>query len=417
MTELAKESLGNCRGLLRSWAWATQLAEAEGEEAQSTSVGRFRHSSHKLLSAIQLSTALRGGAAGLRVALINTLALVCPPILVGALTRGFQKDAVVRTVPSSTTIRRNELALDIAMMLQRRLEYPQNMVRWAWADSSEVAGHDWYWSQFHELPQDQLTATVRAAHDLAAAVQAHVVAQVLTDHGRAGAKFRDPLPAWRPMLDQLAKIHEHIPPPSALGSGHKGVPHKVGAQLFQWHLELPSNVSLEDFAASFASFTSDLGAEASLPNFHCKNMEEMLPPWVDRSLVRLDVDDVGAPLEEPARAATDTVTFLPNALSIYGLQHAIFNLNKDVHTCLQYCNEFWPQIKNFEALFAKNQGDRRRRFTWTCMMGSPLQGHIHKLQRWTASLYEPRWKEVANFLKHLCPILYIFRCEFLAMCF
>ena len=219
------------------------------------------------------------------------------------------------------------------------------------------------------------------------------------------------------MLDQIAKIREHIPPPAALASGYKGVAHKVGAQIFQWHLEVPSNVSLEDFAATFASFTSDLGAEVSQPTFNLKNAEEMLPPWVDRSLMQLDVHDVDTPLEEPARAATDTDTFLPNALSIYGLQHAIFNLNKDTHTCLQYWPEFWPQIKNFEAVLAKNQGGRRRRFSWTCVMGSPLETHTYKLERWNASLYEPRWKEVANFLMHLCPILYIFRCELLAMCF
>jgi hypothetical protein len=55
-------------------------------------------------------------------------------------------------VPSASTVRRYELALDVSLQLYVQTKSPHTQVhRYAHADSSPVAGFDWLWSQYVEI--------------------------------------------------------------------------------------------------------------------------------------------------------------------------------------------------------------------------------------------------------------------------
>ena len=86
-------------------------------------------------------------------------------------------------------------------------------------------------------------------------------------------------------------------------------------------------------------------------------------------------------------------------IRVYGLQHCVNNANQDVHTVLNWWNEFFSRLKHFEALLAIPE--RRKRFQHTCVRGSALEPQSYKLDNWSQRLYEKRWREVVAFLKRL----------------
>jgi hypothetical protein len=218
-----------------------------------------------------------------------------------------------------------------------------------WSDSSEVAGHDWFWTQFHELPESELVKTWRAAHDLTLATQKYAAearAWIPADEDADAHAVQE----WAPMLCQLRKIEEHICTPAAMASGQKGLAHKAGAFLHQVHLELPSDVPLTEFCAGLKSHTSDMGIEMSLPDFSAESVENILPSWINRGAIRLDVEDgssgdVGEALQQDGVSEFAKSLLMPNALPIYGLQHMTMNISKDVHTKLKYWPTFFKHLK------------------------------------------------------------------------
>ena len=51
--------------------------------------------------------------------------------------------------------------------------------------------------------------------------------------------------------------------------------------------------------------------------------------------------------------------------------------------------------------------ERRQRYIWTCLRGTPFEGQSGRFERFTGSLYEARRKAVLQFLKSLLPLLAI----------
>ena len=143
----------------------------------------------------------------------------------------------------------------------------------------------------------------------------------------------------------------------------------------------------------------------SLPDFSAESVENILPSWINRGAIRLDVEDgssgdVGEARQQDGVSEFAKSLLMPNALPIYGLQHMTMNISKDVHTKLKYWPTFFKHLKNFSALLNGLQGDRRRRFIWTCLQGPHLQAQAErKLIKWSATLYEARWGEIDKFLK------------------
>ena len=99
--------------------------------------------------------------------------------------------------------------------------------------------------------------------------------------------------------------------------------------------------------------------------------------------------------------------FMNNVVTVYGIQHAVDNLTKSVHSSLQHWGTFHDQLKQFEALLKKPW--RKERFIATCLKNTPLEGSVGVVKAFSQSLYEARWKEVVRFIKHLKPVIIVLR--------
>ena len=94
---------------------------------------------------------------------------------------------------------------------------------------------------------------------------------------------RPPPEAWQRNLSTIKdNLFEVINPPSALGSGCRGLAHKCGNIAFAWHLQTDKATNLQDVADSYASHTSDMGVEISMPEFQIADPDSILPDWLHR---------------------------------------------------------------------------------------------------------------------------------------
>ena len=146
---------------------------------------RFRHSSRKLLDCIRLSSLLKGGPSSLVQVVAQSLSTVLPefmrePFLRNLLRRG---DGSSQLLPSASLIGRYEIALDVALMLLTKQRAVQKCVRVGWTDSSPLAGYDWIWSQYHEIPESKLIPCFLAVNRLSDAISAFVAEQEERERG------------------------------------------------------------------------------------------------------------------------------------------------------------------------------------------------------------------------------------------
>ena len=224
-----------------------------------------------------------------------------------------------------------------------------------------------------------------------------------------------------------------------MGSGHRSLSDKAACEVFKWHLQHPITSDLFQHGASYVAHCSDMGVELSLPDFHVSgSVEALLPDWLHRFIPPdIDVDDSNqavpcAPLDvednidgdfledddvEPGGPAEAVAArahqragpraaesfLMPCAFTIGGLQHVVNNLCADVHQGMGNWAPFYSDLKAVEALLRVDE--RRQRFIWTCLQGTPLEGQSHRFQRFKGSLYESRWHEVLGFLKQLTGLL------------
>ena len=105
----------------------------------------------------------------------------------------------------------------------------------------------------------------------------------------------------------------------------------------------------------------------------------------------------------PANESTTDRRFMRNGVTIAGMMHVVNNMMQDVHKSLTYWPEFYADLKVVEALL--QNPERRRRFVWTCLRGTPLDFAGRKFNNFKSELYEPRWGEVMKFLKELVQVL------------
>ena len=282
-------------------SWAVQLKECEQPTATLVPQcrRRWRHSTSKVLSSIRVAHMVRGGASKLAGVVKHTLSLIAPAFLVGPLMRGLQQDEAKMTVlPGASTIRRNELALDISLTLWRKRTYQKEVCRFAWSDSSPMANYDWVWCQVHEVPRCKLVSTCKAAHELIHTIQAYVM-QLQKDGSEIGLDddampslssiFEVP-PHWVPLLQELLNISEYIYPPSSMTSGHRGLVHNVSSLVYQFWFDKPTEVSLEEYTDTFECHTSDFGVDTGASELELQTFDDILPPWINQSPLRTDID-------------------------------------------------------------------------------------------------------------------------------
>ena len=429
-------------------SWALSWRQAAGLVVP-TQASRFRHTARKLLDCIRLGSYLLGGPSKLADVITQSLAIALPEFLREPFVRSLKKgQGVPDLLPSPSLLQRYELALDAALMLLAREKSSDRCVRVGWTDSSPLAGYDWIWSQQHEIAESMLIPCFQAVCNLANAscnlVREHE--QLEEDGGAETDLPTAPLPEWRPWLQMLKQgIHEHIHPPAALGSGHRSLADKAASEVFKWHLQNRSPDKLPEYSRSFVAHCSDMGVEVGLPDFQLKgSVSTMLPPWVLEKHALGEELDLGVEQEQPlsagpsdvdqcdldgqflndddadaaarvdvvqpvvaeavdANVQASSVFFMPEALTIAGLQHIVNNLCSDVHQNMSHCTSFHGDLKSLEALLRVDE--RRQRFIWTCLQNSALEGQSFRFRQFSGALYEGRWHQVLQFLRAVKPLL------------
>ena len=95
--------------------------------------------------------------------------------------------------------------------------------------------------------------------------------------------------------------------------------------------------------------------------------------------------------------------FMPNAITVAGLQHITNTVLQEVHGALSHWDTFWHQLKALEALLQWQH--RRRRFVSCCVLQSPFAHKAPLFEHFRSSAYEKRWHEVLRFVLEIRPLL------------
>ena len=115
-----------------------------------------------------------------------------------------------------------------------------------------------------------------------------------------------------------------------------------------------------------------------------------------------DAEDRGLPAHRDVEEARSSF-FLPNCMTIAGLQHIMHNASQDVHLRMRGWKPFFHDLKNLEALLGVPE--RRQRFIFTCLRGTAFSHHEKALQSFSCNLYEARWHQVTAFVSAIQPLL------------
>ena len=422
-------------------SWGFYLSSERGDYPM-VRAARQHYAAAKLVECIRCGRKLRGGARALGAIVEHALAIVFSDDVFRTAVLG---DVALR-LPSFSTIWRGELSLDVSLCLLRaqEIQLSAHMSRWMLADSSPQQSYDWVWTEYNELPRNSLKAVFLAVVSLSLMVdklcdeykdRPEDLSEVIMD----GLFPRE----WEALHAALEELRHHICIPVSVTSGHRGLVHKCAALSHQLLMDCQGCVRLlEAVLRSVRSYTSDMGTEMGIPDFRCQDPQELLPPWHGHfEELQPDVDDAiddpasldfacdvaekspdlvcdvaelepEAPLLSHAQSAQsddddgngpfDDLPFhsvMPGALTVSGLQHTIDNLTKEVHTQLEWWNEFHEHLKNFQGFFKIKE--HRDRFIKTCLVGTPHERHSWRFKRWSATLYEKRWHETVEFVRAL----------------
>ena len=414
----------------------------------------------------------------------NALAMVLPQALQAPFLKEISKPGdelteiklsklVEKTLPSASLVQRYELSLDVAMVLLTRIlkrRMPAGE-KFSLCDSSPVGEHDWIWSLYYHISRERIIPLFKAVTTLKISIEKYVSdLRPHNDECDAAPLTMDELTfvdeSWKPLLREIrTSMVCFINTPCAMASGHSKLPDKVSAEVYKMHLATPSETFLEDEAATFRCNTSDMGVEAGLPTFKADSVEGLLPEWVERRSLDVDVEglpcdvdaggpeprqenqsgtsdgdaldidierdsdvDVGerileldvdcnaedpppeAPAPQPCAQQLPTAPrgtdLYPNAYSIYGFQHKCDNLNADVNERMPHFKEFWADLKQVEACLNLNY--RLLTYIWTCIRKTRFAKYENRFMGFRASLYEARWHECVTFMKRFKWIVVIF---------
>ena len=277
---------------LRGWAFSLLADQGVCRSPSALTVGRFLHGSRKLLECIRLSALLKGGARSLVEVMERSLLACAPRLITADVLAGMRSKSVAKAakVGSASLLSRYELSLDLALMMcSKSLWASQDWTRFGHADSSPMGGYDWLWSQHLQVPTGSLTRCFMAVQRTHAWMQS-----CLGDAVDSRLQDRQVPENVKREFDYLLEhVMEHVNPPSSLGSGFRGLAHKVGNMVFSWSLQSARGDELRKIPASFRSHTSDMGVELGIPDFHVRDVSTLLPPWMsDANIGRdLEVDD------------------------------------------------------------------------------------------------------------------------------
>ena len=435
------------------------------------------YDSSALIQAIKMSSSLKGGADKLAETVARSLALVLP----GQFQEAFLDHVMMpgdevkpvklnadteKLVPSSSLVRRYELALEFAIMILTRKMKEKNPdgEKFQLHDSSPYADFEWLWSMYIELASEDIIPTFEAVNEMRRRVSEYVkrINKTKKDDEAWTTEELTYVPEeWKPLLHQIKRsIVPHINHPAALASGNMGLADKVATEVYKQHFNCPPSVNLGEDATRVRSNTGDMGHEMAIPTFKVDSdkVENLLPAWVQRRDLGDDIsraseleelgepcndddlgddlqvdedDDLGCDIDEgdlecgiclddgvhpagprpepsqdqrpPVPEAPKGKEYMPNSLTISGLMHQMDNQNNDSNKAMDYWPQFWMELKNLEAMLRSS--DRRQSCVVTCIRPSRFAFLEKRILKFDASLYEDRWLEVINFLKKVRPLL------------
>lgn len=168
----AEEKLRKAFRCLDTWAQQFEQCSAPKQIVSSGKLTRLRNSSTEMLEALRLSLAFRGGAKKLEETVRRCLSIAMPDCLLEMSTA-----IAISKLPSSTSVQRNQLSLDMAFCLWRRMQYNPRTVRFLWQDSSPI-GHDWLMSRSHEVLVDDLVDIAKSSIALVHQIRSFKAAQI-----------------------------------------------------------------------------------------------------------------------------------------------------------------------------------------------------------------------------------------------
>ena len=212
----------------------------------------------------QAAYALKGGPGKLLDLVRKAVLLAAPPFLSGTLLLALDQP---HAVPSASTLRRNELCVDLALSRWRHMTYRRLVKRFLMMDSSPVADRDWLWVIVFEILQSSVVKTVRAVHELADLVDEYM--SELKSRGETFDWRKHEVPrAWATLLLELLEFHEYIYPPATVTSGQRGTAHKAAALAHIWSIDCPLGEDLQEYSDTFEVTTIDFGVEMSAPGLN-----------------------------------------------------------------------------------------------------------------------------------------------------
>ena len=204
--------------------------------------------------------------------------------------------------PSATTLRRMCFAIDAGAMLLERSKRSRFRcaASYGWADSSPQGGRDWLLTKLASHRWNPEDAQRPGIVDLFK--QALLLICSGSEDGR-----READPARLELRKNAISILRcsltlRVLPPAAIGLRRANLAHKAAA--FVHSIALETNQSIECLEAelsSLVSFTTDLGTEASIPDFRCVSPLELMPSWMRQAYEGID-PDLAAQAVEPADA-------------------------------------------------------------------------------------------------------------------
>ena len=360
-----------------------------------------RYSSHVMIASVFLSMML---ATRRRMAEVIPLALklALPGLDFGDLAKRIH-------FPRTRTLARAATYLDFAYMMLRREDFKREPhLLYVWADSSPQGGRQWFMSMHACVAQGSVVDTFKVVNQLIRArpdLADHVESEELDFDERMHCNRTLQANLWR---------RKNIP--VAMGSGRTRLEDKTSCLLHAMALESASRDDLAHRLKHVVAVTSDMGTELQLGHFHSLTPEDLLPTWLraadfsgDDAQELPSDDDVSQPqrpqpLPQQNPVSDEPQPVMPSCLTVAGCLRISNNLITDLHTKMEWFDEFWDQLKDIAELLADRR--LRDRFIHQCVRGSAA-AHVEEdfNLAGVSKLYETRWQVLVKCLDALMPLL------------
>ena len=312
-------------------------------------------------------------------------------------------------VARESTISRNQICLDAAMLMLQRDDLEAPSALYIWADSSPQAGYDFLIVVLMAIRLDRLREAYELARSLANAkytpdlpdIDAH---QVLCERAALIQKLRAML-----LFTTLM--------PQCMGLGGTSLIHKVRCTLHLfWMLGGLAATRLQSVIAraeTVTSFTTDMGTEMGLADAVVPSYRSALPPWLypeahgARVLPDDDDHDHRVDLDEEV----ESKRVFPWAMVIPGVLHIAHNLSLKMDKRLQLW-EWW--LSGLQALVTLlHCKHNRQAFLERCVKGTSFERH-HTLRTGVPTTTDWRWNTVDPIIYKLLLLRAVLRQTFKA---